>query len=568
MQLKTGTLLQGGKYKIIRSLGQGGFGITYEAEQVLLRRRVAVKEFFMKDCCERDDATSRVTVGTGNQRALVERFRGKFIREAQMIAGMDHPHIVRVLDVFEENGTAYYVMDFLPGGSLADKAKKDGPLSEAKAEEYIRQVADALNYIHRQNTVHLDVKPSNILLNAKGDAVLIDFGISKHYDDSGEQTSSTPVGISRGYAPLEQGRDGDVTQFRPSTDIYALGATLYHLICGQVPPEASVVNENGLVRPSGISDHLWMVIETAMHPKRKDRPQSISAFLSLLSEASETEIEMDDETEIETTPKTQGTMASKPVKRVRDKTSKVWLRLLLGAVVGLAVVMAVVFGRSRPSPEPISLVSTNDSIEAVTSLTGYDNGHEWVNLGLSSGTKWATCNIGASDPTDYGQYYAWGETSSNSEYSWTTLKYCSDGTGKHFTKYVPSGKPNYWSNNGSPDNKTNLDSIDDAACQDWGGMWHIPTKTQWQELIDMCSWSWTGHGYQVTGPNGQSITLPAAGCRLDSTSNDVGSSGRYWSSSLDSDSPFYAWYLRFSSGGCILNDSYRSRGYSVRPVTE
>ena len=123
MQLKPNTLLQGGKYRIVRSLGQGGFGITYEAEQVLLRRKVAVKEFFMKDCCERDDATSRVTVGTGSQRSLVEKFRGKFIREAQMIAGMDHPHIVRVLDVFEENGTAYYVMDYHPGGSLADLVK-------------------------------------------------------------------------------------------------------------------------------------------------------------------------------------------------------------------------------------------------------------------------------------------------------------------------------------------------------------------------------------------------------------------------------------------------------------
>jgi TonB family protein len=284
MQLKPGTLLQGGKYKIIRTFGQGGFGITYEAEQVLLRKIVAVKEFFMKDCCERNEATSRMTVGTGSQRALVERFRGKFIREAQMIAGMDHLHIVRVLDVFEENGTAYYVMDFLPGGSLADMVKKDGPLSEAKAEKYIRQVADALDYIHGQNTVHLDVKPSNILLNAKGEAVLIDFGISKHYDDSGDQTSSTPVGISKGYAPLEQGRDGDVSQFKPSTDIYALGATMYFLITGVVPPEASLVNEDGLTKPLGVSDKTWAAIIGAMQPRRKDRPQNINTFLTLIDD--------------------------------------------------------------------------------------------------------------------------------------------------------------------------------------------------------------------------------------------------------------------------------------------
>ena len=295
MQLKPNTLLQGGKYKIIRSLGQGGFGITYEAEQVLLRRKVAVKEFFMKDCCEREDATSRVTVGTGSQRALVEKFRGKFIREAQMIAGMEHPHIIRVTDVFEENGTAYYVMDYLPGGSLVDQVKRNGPLSEDKAEKYIRQVADALNYIHSQNTVHLDVKPSNILLNAKGEAILIDFGISKHYDDSGDQTSSTPVGISKGYAPLEQGRDGDVSQFKPSTDIYALGATLYYLLSGIVPPEASIVNEDGLTKPQGISGRIWEGIEKAMRPRRKDRPQDIDGFLALLDGNSKSEYLEDDE---------------------------------------------------------------------------------------------------------------------------------------------------------------------------------------------------------------------------------------------------------------------------------
>ena len=255
MQLKPNTTLQNGKYKIVRTLGQGGFGITYEAEQVMLRRRVALKEFFMKDCCERDDATSRVTVGTGSQRELVEKFRGKFIREAQMMAGMDHPNVVRVLDVFEENETAYYVMENLAGGSLKAKVEAHGPLSEADAEKYIREVADALAYIHSLNTVHLDVKPSNILLNSRGEAVLIDFGISKHYDSAGEQTSSTPVGISKGYAPLEQGRDGDVSQFGPSTDIYALGATLYYLVSGMVPPEASVAAEDGMFCGLALDDN-------------------------------------------------------------------------------------------------------------------------------------------------------------------------------------------------------------------------------------------------------------------------------------------------------------------------
>ena len=358
MQLKPNTLLQGGKYRIVRSLGQGGFGITYEAEQVLLRRKVAVKEFFMKDCCERDDATSRVTVGTGNQRALVERFRGKFIREAQMIAGMDHPHIIRVLDVFEENGTAYYVMDFLPGGSLADKVKKDGPLSEAKAEEYIRQVADALDYIHGQNTVHLDVKPSNILLNAKGEAVLIDFGISKHYDDSGDQTSSTPVGISKGYAPLEQGRDGDISQFKPSTDIYSLGATLYYLVTGIVPPEASIVNEEGLTKPIVVSDRIWNALTRAMQPRRKDRPQDIDSFLSFLDYHIEEERSEDDNDKtIVVTKEEKGYSVHKSSSN-SSYTSRIKMPWVWTIVVGLGLVaIGVLFFNHSKS----SLLSPNAS---------------------------------------------------------------------------------------------------------------------------------------------------------------------------------------------------------------
>ena len=126
MRLKENSLIRNGDYRIIRVLGQGGFGITYEAEQVALHRRVAIKEFFMKDYCDRDEATSRVTLGSSSgSKELVERFRLKFIKEAQTIAALSHPNIVKIIDVFEENGTAYYVMQYLDGGSLADLCKDD-----------------------------------------------------------------------------------------------------------------------------------------------------------------------------------------------------------------------------------------------------------------------------------------------------------------------------------------------------------------------------------------------------------------------------------------------------------
>ena len=281
--LNEGTLLQGGKYQIVRSLGQGGFGITYEAIQVALKRKVAIKEFFMRDFCLRETSTSAVSFSASEGgKELVERFRGKFIREAQMIAGFDHHNIVKIYDVFEENGTAYYVMEYLEGGSLDSIVKNSGPLPEPQALDYIRQVGSALLYLHQHNSLHFDVKPENILINKSGKAILIDFGVSKHYDETGHQTSSTPVGLSRGYAPMEQYQAAEISTFTPATDIYALGATLYRLVSGEIPPAASEVNEEGVPTIPGVSPKVMSAIRAAMQPRRKDRPQSVEKFMSIL----------------------------------------------------------------------------------------------------------------------------------------------------------------------------------------------------------------------------------------------------------------------------------------------
>ena len=284
MQLKPGTLLQGGKYRIEKVLGQGGFGITYLAEQSGLDRKVAIKEFFMKEHCNRDGETSFVSVPSEGSKDLVETFRQKFIKEAKTIAGMDNHHIIRIIEIFEEKGTAYYVMEYLSGGSLSERIPANG-LPESEAVGYIRQVAEALSYIHSEKILHLDVKPSNILFRKEDEAVLIDFGISKHYDEEGgSQTSSTPVGVSRGYAPLEQYKKGGVAQFSPATDVYSLGATLYKLLTGLTPPDADEVNEDGIPPlPASVSRPVHVAVEAAMSPKRKDRPLSVEAFMTLLN---------------------------------------------------------------------------------------------------------------------------------------------------------------------------------------------------------------------------------------------------------------------------------------------
>ena len=257
--LQPNSTLQEGRYKILGMLGQGGFGNTYLAIQSGLECKIVVKEFFMKELCERDESTSHVTLSTTyGTRETVDRFREKFLKEAHNIARLNHPNIVRIIDVFEENGTAYYVMEYAENGSLAEKVKRQGYLSEPEATRYILQVASALEYIHGQKMNHLDVKPANIMLNQKDESVLIDCGLSRQYDAStGNQTSIALVGISDGYAPMEQYKPGGVGAFTPETDIYALGATFFKLLTGMTPPSAFDVHEDGVpvseLREKGVS---------------------------------------------------------------------------------------------------------------------------------------------------------------------------------------------------------------------------------------------------------------------------------------------------------------------------
>ena len=211
------------------------------------------------------------------------------------------------------------------------------------------------------------------------------------------------------------------------------------------------------------------------------------------------------------------------------------------------------------------------------SLIINNNGHEFVDLGLS--VKWATCNVGAEKPEEYGDYFAWGETKTKSLYIWKTLKYCNIPTGGNFSKllriltdcdHVTFSKYCTDSSSGTKDNRTVLELEDDAARANWGGDWRMPTKAEIQELLDKCTWEWTEmngkNGYKVTSKsNGNSIFLPAAGRRDDMDLRLFGSDGYYWSGSLESCAGF-AWNLRFHSGYFYTNSSTRSDGNSVRPV--
>ena len=161
MQLKENAILQSGKYRIIRVLGQGGFGITYLAEHTMLDKLVAIKEFFPREYCDRDENTSHVTIGTKNSTDIVGVLKTKFIKEARNISKLNHRNIITIHDIFEENDTAYYVMEYIDGVSLSQMVKGQGALPEAKALAYVRKVADAVGYMHSLSMNHLDLKTTN-----------------------------------------------------------------------------------------------------------------------------------------------------------------------------------------------------------------------------------------------------------------------------------------------------------------------------------------------------------------------------------------------------------------------
>lgn len=289
-QLQPNTLLQGGKYKIINILGQGGFGITYLAIDGYNNRKVAIKEFFFKQYCCRDDRTSHVYVPSAENTQLVDRFKRKFKKEAKTIESLRHHNIIKVYETFEENDTFYYVMELIEGASLGDIIKSNGAFSVNDSLRFIRVVGDALGYIHDRKINHLDIKPDNIMLGKDGKITLIDFGVAKIYDTVSDGPTTTPLGISNGYSPYEQTYEGGITGFSPESDVYALAATLYKLLTGITPPPSQRLLDESLplspLEKNGVRKGVIAAIVNALNTRNR-RTRSIRDFVA--------QLEMDDD---------------------------------------------------------------------------------------------------------------------------------------------------------------------------------------------------------------------------------------------------------------------------------
>ncbi len=276
--LRAGTKLHGGKYTVGRVLGQGGFGITYQGADLSRNRPVAIKEFFPDGASRRTNALLPPTsFGAQGLEAALENF----LDEARTLRRFDHPGIVDVMDVFEENFTAYLVMELLQGETLGGRITQEGALNAQEVMNLASRLADALAVVHEAGLLHRDIKPDNVFLTQDGRTVLIDFGSARAYA-SGQTVSHTRL-VTPGYAPLEQYTTE--AKFGPYTDLYALAATLHHAATGTPPPPVTdrLAGAELAPLPDELPSGLRAAIEQGLEIRIDERPATVAAFRDLLT---------------------------------------------------------------------------------------------------------------------------------------------------------------------------------------------------------------------------------------------------------------------------------------------
>lgn len=345
MTLKTDQILTQ-RYRVICLLAHGGMGSVYQAYDLVLDRQVAVKQL------QFDPLAS--------ERA-VEQIREQFQREARILASLDHPNLPRVTDHFAEDGFEYLVMDYVAGQSLHEliEGSRTG-LSESQVLDWVDQLLSALEYIHHRGIIHRDVKPSNIRLTPDGQIFLVDFGLVKFYDPENPRTATITHGLGTPeYAPPEQ-YDTQLGHTDPRSDVYALGATLYHLLTGQAPPTATQqMSDPEIFRHprtinANVSPDVERVILRAMELRRSRRFASaadMSAALRLAQRRKPSE------------PRTMRLPAWFPAERRLSRRRTVLITvftlLTLGVIVGLA-------GSGSAQTEPTTTATSSPTSPAVT----------------------------------------------------------------------------------------------------------------------------------------------------------------------------------------------------------
>ena len=574
MEVSQSTIIQN-RYRLLRKLGRGSFGEVWAAHDEVADVDVAVKIYV----------------------ALDDRGIEEFREEFRNVSTLIHTNILRP-EHYDVYGSRPFLVMPLCRGSVEGQA---GGMSEPELWHFIRDVSSGLAYLHGHEILHRDIKPDNILVNADGDYVISDFGISTRMRSTMRRSS------------MRQNKDADISgtiaymapeMFTRSpsavkaTDIWALGATLYELMTGELlffgqggvvqlkgaelpelpdgysqdlrdtvmsclnldtwsRPTASELSEyaasklKGENPPQPWKDRLHHPSDPSPVPNKKRWINTVFfvLFIPILSgiisivQNERNERKLTEEERIEIARQDSLRRAEAYLDSLREVRVQDSLEAVREEQAKVAEIEAAERKRAEELTRKEKQAEEKARREAARATTGVHNGHEWVDLGLS--VKWATCNVGASSPSDYGNYYAWGETTTKSSYTFNNSRTYNRSVGDI------SGNPQY-----------------DAATANWGKGWRMPTKAEFEELVDKCDWQQGGHGgYKVTGPNGNSIFLPAAGWRTGTSLDYAGDSGRYWSSTPDDDTQGVCCQY-FSSGDRGVFWVRRADGRSVRPVSD
>lgn len=444
--LQVGTILHG-TYKIESYLASGGFGNTYLAKNIEFDETYAIKEFFVKGVCQRDGNSTTISVSNAENTNSFEQQREKFKKEARRLRSLSNPHIVKVYDLFEENGTAYYVMDYVDGENLSARLKRtNAPLAESEVRNYLNQILDGLEAIHNKGMFHLDIKPANIMVDSHDVIKLIDFGASKQQSTVGGATMSTSISYTNGYAPSEQ-MVQSYDKFGPWTDFYALGATMYKLLTNQDPPSVSDLSEDetedkhlALPMPN-ISEEMKKLVVLMMQENRLKRPKNDGEIrrFSQQASAATSNIEdtkafspyqsyanpVNDNEETVWSGKTEKVDDSKLEKcnieeRVNTKTSNshVYLKLMACFVILLLVILAIIFlPQSAHTTANINVASADSVV--------YEPGVDTINAETGSQNNLNSIDYSSSKVTDIGTFNdeTWKLVESESSVSLVSEKY-------------------------------------------------------------------------------------------------------------------------------------------------
>lgn len=573
-ELIIGSKLQKGKYEITKVLGSGNFGITYLATttvavnghlgQMNATVNVAIKEFYMKDLNNR---TSDGTTVEGTQNTMVKNYRQKFKKEAENLAKLHHPNIVKVIEIFDENNTTYYVMEYIEGGSLDDYIKFKKCLTEEEALKCTLEIGNALSYMHKNRMIHLDLKPKNIMRDKKGHLYLIDFGLSKQYDENGEPESSTSIGLGTpGYAPLEQANYKQDGTLPVTLDVYALGASLFKMLTGKTPPESSTLLNDGFpiadLQRVGITDNTIRILKKAMADTKKSRYQTVTDLINAISNSVKHNKENDEHNDDDTlydnnyhedisrqivssslNQEMNVNQNDQKQEKISSGTKTKILKIVKKCIIAFMFFVIIL----------ISLTCLNNMPLGLEYRVGYwhlgDEHSSYLlrnwNYGLygiiGSVLCLAVCIFWKKKIVAYfalvgiiisvlfmavflrseiSEYQEVANMINNDEFKevdlglpsgtlWSDRNLGAKKTTSDGYNYYYNSEKDEWSRlNCTKIDSTLVGTESNIVHTQLGNGWQLPSAEQFEELIRLCSFYWEGKGYKIVGPNGNSMFFP------------------------------------------------------------